>query len=119
MKQLIHENMSRCAQQRRLDSGLALVSLLVINVLLFYFYGQNLIILIPFLAAAWIVHVVVMTYCHRLWTLRIRKWQAFARWYGLMASVEELFILSDELRSSLARSADTAAERLLSPPILS
>jgi hypothetical protein len=119
MRRLIHENMRRCMWQRRLDTVLSLVSMGVIILLICHIYSRRIGILIPFVLATGVVHAAVLFYCRRLWTIRIRKWQALDRGWVLTLGVQEIVKAPGELQLSLPGSEDTAGESLLSPPILS
>lgn len=112
----IHERMEACLRQRRLDMALSLFSFLAINIIVYYCYGPRLILMSPFIVCAVIVHAIVMMYCYRLWSFRLRRWKALERGVELMEHVQGLFTETSELRSSLLRSADIAEGILRSRP---
>lgn len=114
---LIHNRIRKCANQRKLDILLTLVSFGGVVCLIHYAYGTHFGLIFPFLFLNVLVHATVMFYCYRLWTLRIQKWKAMERGLALMQNVQEIFTETSGLQSSLSVSADIGEGILQSQPI--
>lgn len=102
MKRFIVENIARCERQLHIDNVLTGASGAATTTLLVFSFGyQDL--LLPLLIVGWLVHLLVLFYCNRLWTARKRRWEALFRWIDLLETVPDFMASTGGLVSPLLR----------------
>jgi hypothetical protein len=98
-KQLIWRRIGQCRRQRTLDRFMALVSQIFTGLIIGLAYFDQRAVLVPMLFIVVTVHVAVIFYCERLWTIRIREWEKVARMLEIAGGIRRI-ISRDDLRAS-------------------